>query len=224
MAKALILFVIIPEDSQDKNKLMPFLDFEETVALHGCFAGDVYQKACAAGADVFVFFTPADKRTVFKKLLGDTAILLPQHGQDLGQRMKNAIGAVLRMGYDQVVLMGTDIPHIQTETIQTAFENLESKDIVICPAWDGGYYLIGMKREYESIWNIKRYGTNTVMYDTLRHIKAENLSASVGQMYYDIDSEADLKQLWKDIQKGAVCNCPKTMAYLQTIKKKLEVC
>ena len=93
---------------------------------------------------------------------------------------------------------------------------------MIHPALDGGYYLIGMKREYESIWNISRYGTNTVMYDTLQHMKAENLSISVGQMYYDIDRKEDLRQLWSDIQRGAVCNCPETTAFLESIRHKLE--
>ena len=98
MTNALILFVIIPPKEQARNKLMPFLSYEETVTLHSCFAKDVYQKACMSGADVYVFFTPRDKQAEFKKLLGEDAILLPQHGSDLGQKMKNAIGAVLRMG------------------------------------------------------------------------------------------------------------------------------
>ena len=222
MENALILFAIIPAAGKTKNKLLPFLDFEESLALSGCFIRDVYQKARESGADVYVFFTPREKRDAFKKLLGEDAVLLPQYGEDLGQKMKNAIGAVLRMGYQKVVLMGTDIPHIHTETIHNAFDNLENKDIVIHPALDGGYYLIGMKREYESIWNIRRYGTNTVMYDTLQHMKEENLSIAVGQMYYDIDGKEDLKQLWNDIRRGAVCNCPQTMAYLETIRQKLE--
>ena len=223
MADALILFAIIPSVGKTKNKLMPFLSFEETVSLYECFVKDVYEKAKSSGADVYVFFTPRNKGDVFKKLLGEDVILLPQHGEDLGQKMKNAIGAILRLGYDKVVLMGTDIPHIHTETIKNAFDNLEHKDIVIHPALDGGYYLIGMKQEHESVWNIKRYGTNTVIYDTLQHMKAENLSISVGQMYYDIDCKDDLKQLWNDIRRGAVCNCPKTMVFLETIRQKLEV-
>ena len=136
--------------------------------------------------------------------------------------MKNAIGAVLRMGYEKVVLMGTDIPHIHEETIRNAFQNLDKKDIVIHPAMDGGYYLIGMKREYDSIWNLKRYGTNTVMYDTLQHMKAENLTTVIGMMYYDIDSAEDLKRLWQDIKRGAVCNCPETMTWMEKIRNKLE--
>ncbi len=222
MANALILFAIIPATGKTKNRMMPFLSAEECMSLCNCFLRDVYEKARASGADVYVFFTPRDRREEFRMILGSDVVLLPQHGEDLGQKMKNAIGSVLRMGYSKVVLMGTDIPHIHTETIKNAFENLNYKDIVIHPALDGGYYLIGMKRECESIWNIRRYGTNTVMYDTLQHMKAENLSTAVGQMYYDIDDKDDLKQLWNDIKRGAVCNCPETMAFLQTIRHKLE--
>jgi len=222
MADALILFAIIPAAGKTKSKLMPFLTAEECTSLYSCFLKDIYRKAKATGADVYVFFTPRDRKGAFQAVLGEDVVFLPQHGEDLGQKMKNAVGAVLRMGYEKVVLMGTDIPHIHTETIRNAFDNLEQKDIVIHPALDGGYYLIGMKQEYESIWNIRRYGTNTVMYDTLQHMKAENLTTSVGQMYYDIDDRDDLKQLWNDIKRGAVCNCPETIAYMETIKHKLE--
>ena len=222
MANALILFAMIPVAGKIKTRLMPFLSAEECVSLYSCFAKDIYQKSKELDADIYVFFTPRDNGGILKDLLGEDAVLLPQHGDDLGQKMKNAIGAVLRLGYGKVVLMGMDIPHIHTETVQNAFDNLEHKDIVIHPALDGGYYLIGMKQEYEPIWNIRRYGTNTVMYDTLQHMKEENLSISVGQMYYDIDRKEDLKQLWSDIKRGAVCNCPETIAFLESIRNKLE--
>lgn len=222
MANALILFASIPAAEEIQTRLMPFLSAEECACLYRCFARDVFQKAKAVDADLYVFYTPRDKGGALRMFLDDEVVLLPQHGADLGGKMKNAIGAVLRLGYSKVVLMGTDIPHIHTETIQNAFDNLENKDIVIHPALDGGYYLIGMKQEYDSIWNLKRYGTNTVMYDTLQHMKAENLSLSVGQMYYDIDREEDLRQIWKDIQRGAVCNCPETIAFLESIRHKLE--
>ena len=222
MNNALILFAIMPVSGKIRSRLMPFLSLEECTSLYDCYVKDVYEKARETGADVYVFFAPRDAKEAFKTLLGEDTVLLPQHGDNLGQKMKNAIGAVLRMGYSKVVLMGTDIPHIHTETIQNAFDNLDHKDVVIHPALDGGYYLIGMKQEYESIWNIRRYGTNTVMYDTLQHMKEENLTTSVGQMYYDIDSKEDLKQLWNDVRRGAVCNCPRTIAFLETIKQKLE--
>ena len=137
--------------------------------------------------------------------------------------MKNAIGITLRMGYEKVVLIGTDIPQIHPETLRNAFDNLEDKEIVIHPTFDGGYYLIGMKKEYESIWQIERYGTNTVIYDTLQHMRNERLSTAVGQMYYDVDDKDDLLHLYDDIKKGAICNCPLTIDYLELgLKNKLE--
>lgn len=76
---------------------------------------------------------------------------------------------------------------------------------MIHPTFDGGYYLIGMKKEYDSIWKIERYGTNTVIYDTLQHMRNEKLSTAVGQMYYDVDDKGDLYHLYEDIEKGAIC-------------------
>lgn len=215
MKNALILFTRVPVPGETKTRLMPFLTGEECAGLHAAFLKDTYEKASAVGADVLVFYTPEDREESLKGLLGDSARYLPQYGEDLGVRMKYAIGIALRLGYGKCVLIGSDCPQIHTETLTAAFENLDEKDIVIHPTVDGGYYLIGMKKEYESIWNIERYGTNTVIYDTLEHMKNEHLKTAVGQMYYDIDEEADLRKLYMDIRSGIVTNCPYTAQYLR---------
>ncbi len=223
MNKALILFTRVPIPGQTKTRLMPFLDGEECAKIHTCFVQDIYKKAKEVDADIFVFYTPRDEKKQLEQLLDSEAVFLPQHGDDLGERMKNAIGIALRMGYEKVVLIGTDIPQIHPETLRNAFDSLEEKDIVIHPTFDGGYYLIGMKKEYHSIWKIERYGTNTVIYDTLQHMKNEKLSTAVGQMYYDVDDKDDLLHLYDDIKKGSVCNCPNTIAYLEAeLKNRLE--
>ncbi len=223
MNKALILFTRVPIPGQTKTRLMPFLSGEECAKVHTCFVKDIYEKAKQVGADVFVFYTPKDEKKLLNQFLDSEAIYLPQHGADLGERMKNAIGIALRMGYEKAVLIGTDIPQIHPETLKNAFDSLDEKDIVIHPTFDGGYYLIGMKKEYDSIWKIERYGTNTVIYDTLQHMKNEKLSTAVGQMYYDVDDKDDLMHLYNDIKNGSVCNCPETIAYLeQELKDRLE--
>ena len=223
MNNALILFTRVPIPGATKTRLMPFLNGKECAEIHTCFLQDIYEKAKSVQADLFVFYTPRDEKELLKQVLDEKAMCFPQHGADLGERMKNAIGIALRMGYEKVVLIGTDIPQIHPETLKNAFDNLKDKDIVIHPTFDGGYYLIGMKREYDSIWKIERYGTNTVIYDTLQHMKNEKLLTSVGQMYYDVDDKDDLLHLYSDIQKGAVCNCPITMQYLEeNLKDRLE--
>jgi hypothetical protein len=223
MKNALILFTRVPVPGMTKTRLMPFLTEDECAELHACFVKDIYEKARRVDADVLVFYTPEDREQTLRGLLGDEPLYLPQYGGDLGVRMKYAIGIALRLGYGKCVLIGSDCPQIHRETLSAAFVSLEEKDIVIHPTVDGGYYLIGMKEEYDSIWRIERYGTNTVIYDTLQHMKNEHLSTAVGQMYYDIDEEADLRRLYMDIQSGIVTNCPHTEEYLATsLKDKLQ--
>ena len=223
MNKALILFTRVPIPGMTKTRLMPFLTGEECAMLHSCFVKDIYEKAKQVDADIYVFFTPKERKELLTSLFDSEVVCLPQYGNDLGERMKNAIGITLRMGYEKVVLIGTDIPQIHPETLKNAFDNLEDKEIVIHPTFDGGYYLIGMKKEYDSIWQIERYGTNTVIYDTLQHMRNERLSTAVGQMYYDVDDKDDLLHLYDDIKKGAICNCPLTIDYLELgLKNKLE--
>ena len=223
MNRALILFTRVPIPGQTKTRLMPFLDGEECAKVHTCFLQDIYEKAKQVDADLFVFYTPNDEKKLLQTVLDSGATFLPQYGNDLGERMENAIGITLRLGYEKCVLIGTDIPQIHPETLRNAFDSLNEKDIVIHPTFDGGYYLIGMKKEYDSIWKIERYGTNTVIYDTLQHMKNEKLATAVGQMYYDVDDKDDLSRLYSDIKKGAVCNCPITMEYLGTeLKDRLE--
>lgn len=223
MNNALIIFTRVPIPGQTKTRLMPFLSEKECAQLHTCFIRDAYVKAKQAGADIFVYYTPEEEKELLLQVLEEELICFPQSGEDLGERMKNAISDVLRLGYEKVLLIGTDIPQIRVETFENAFDDLEENEIVIHPTFDGGYYLIGMKKEYDSIWRVKRYGTNTVIHDTLQHMEEEGLNVAVGQKYYDIDDRYDLKQLYRDMQDGVVNNCPNTKRYLEEVlREKME--
>ncbi len=191
--------------------------------LHTCFVTDIYEKARQVGADVYVFFTPKEEKDLVREILGKDMFLFSQEGFDLGERMKNAIGSILRKGYEKVILIGTDIPQIKLETFENAFAALDDSDIVINPTFDGGYYLIGMKREHDAIWRIEHYGTNTVVEDTLQRIKDEKLSVAMGETYYDIDDREDLVRLYREIMDGTVFNCSFTERYMKkTLREKLE--
>lgn len=223
MKNALIIFTRVPVAGQTKTRLMPYLTGEECKRLHECFLKDLFWKVKELYVDIFVFFTPEDKEGMLRSIIGEEIIIFPQYGENLGERMKNAIATVLRKGYEKAVLIGTDIPQIEVEIFAQAFDSLNDSDIVIHPTFDGGYYLIGMKKNYDSIWKIERYGTNTVIQDTLSHMQREHLKVAVGKRYYDIDDRVDLKNLYEDIRKGTIVNCPVTSEYLKVhLKDKLE--
>lgn len=94
-----------------------------------------------------------------------------QLGEDLGFRMLNAFKNSFDAGYKKVLIIGSDLYDLSTERIDIAFNELDTNDVVIGPAEDGGYYLLGMNTLQENIFKNKEWGTDTVRKDTLVDLK-----------------------------------------------------
>ncbi|MGB5378887.1 TIGR04282 family arsenosugar biosynthesis glycosyltransferase [Muriicola sp.] len=98
-----------------------------------------------------------------------------QLGSDLGERMANAFTAGFKAGYKRIVIIGSDLYDLSTEDLKNAFSKLESNEIVIGPAKDGGYYLLGMTQNEPAIFKNKIWGTSTVLKDTLAQLNNKNM-------------------------------------------------
>jgi rSAM/selenodomain-associated transferase 1 len=94
-----------------------------------------------------------------------------QIGEDLGIRMLHAFKNGFKAGYEKVMIIGSDLYDLTAETIENAFTALEKNEVVIGPAEDGGYYLLGMNSLEEKIFKNKDWGTETVRKDTLEDLK-----------------------------------------------------
>ena len=94
-----------------------------------------------------------------------------QVGEDLGIRMLHAFKNGFKAGYEKVIIIGSDLYDLTSETIENAFTALEKNEVVIGPAEDGGYYLLGMNSLEEKIFKNKDWGTETVRKDTLKDLK-----------------------------------------------------
>lgn len=116
-----------------------------------------------------------------------------QKGNDLGERMYNAFKAGFEKGYKKIVIIGSDIYDLKSETIEEAFTKLENSDYVIGPAEDGGYYLLGMKSMSKEVFFNKNWGTNDVLEDTLNNLSHKNVELL--QTKNDIDVYEDLKDI-----------------------------
>lgn len=116
-----------------------------------------------------------------------------QSGADLGVRMKNAFKEGFVAGFKKAVIIGTDLHDLEVTDLEKAFEALEKNDIVIGPALDGGYYLLGLKFIPDGIFDNKNWGTNTVLSDTLMDIKA--LKHTLLEVKNDIDTVNDIKEI-----------------------------
>jgi len=124
-----------------------------------------------------------------------------QNGKDLGDRMCNAFKNAFNKDYEKVVVVGSDIFELQSIQILEAFKALDKHEVVIGPAKDGGYYLLGLKKMYPEIFNNKNWGTETIFQETMQDLN--NVDVHLLVELNDIDTYDDLKQhqeLLKHIQ------------------------
>jgi len=114
-----------------------------------------------------------------------------QQGDDLGERMKNAFKEVFSEGFNKIAIIGTDCPDISTSIIREAFAKLASFPIVFGPAKDGGYYLLGMNRIENSLFEEIPWSTSAVLKISAERLKEKNIPYQLLPMLSDIDNEED---------------------------------
>jgi len=114
-----------------------------------------------------------------------------QFGEDLGAKMKNSFYDAFENNYRKVVLIGSDIYDLESYHINEAFKKLETNDVVMGPALDGGYYLIGLKKMHPKIFDNKKWGSSTVRKDTLKNL--EKVDVHLLPILNDVDVIEDIE-------------------------------
>lgn len=125
-----------------------------------------------------------------------------QQGEGLGERMKNAFQEGFKNGYQNIIIIGSDLYDLQQEDLEKAFQLLQEKDAVIGPATDGGYYLMGMNQLFPEVFEDKEWGTSSVLEDTLKDLKRKNIGLLEARndidYYSDIKDHKDFQQFFKN--------------------------
>jgi rSAM/selenodomain-associated transferase 1 len=125
---------------------------------------------------------------------------MPQPAGDLGQRMQSAFKHAFAEGGTAVVIIGTDCPGLATHHLQEAYSALRTHDIVLGPATDGGYYLLGMKQIWTALFENKQWSTDSVRADTLADAERLGLQVHLLQELRDVDTAEDLAA-WRAVEK-----------------------
>lgn len=115
-----------------------------------------------------------------------------QKGADLGERMQHAFETAFDQGYEKVIIIGSDLFELKPTHITTAFEALESNEVAIGPSLDGGYYLLGMKQLEPALFKNKKWGTDSVLKNTLKDLQQQKVKLL--EALNDIDTFEDLLQ------------------------------
>jgi len=116
-----------------------------------------------------------------------------QQGSDLGERMSNAFRKGFEDGFENIIIIGSDMYDLDMTDLEVAFDTLKQNDFVIGPAEDGGYYLLGMKVYNESVFKNKNWGKEKVFQSTMDDLKNEKVSLLKSKN--DIDLYDDVKHI-----------------------------
>ncbi len=193
-----LLFVRAPQRGHVKTRLATRLGADKTLALYRCFVEDIIATVKAGLYHTSVFYTPADQGAGVQAWLGQYASYQPQIGSDLGQRMQAAFMNAFCEPVKRAVLIGSDFPDLNIRIIHEAFGALHQNDVVIGPATDGGYYLIGFRKDAlrEDIFKDIAWGTDRVFQQTLVQIKRAHLTYHTLPIWPDIDTYEDLEAFY----------------------------
>ena len=187
--RALIIFTRNPELGKCKTRLAKTIGDKAALDVYNFLLNYTSQIAKHVDADRFVFYSESiDPDDLWKPENFNKCI---QKGIDLGERMLNAFQDIFDMNYKQVVIIGSDLLDLSSEIIEDAFHKLDSNDIVIGPAFDGGYYLLGMNELISEIFSNKEWGTSSVFEHTINNLQKHKVS--VLKELNDIDTFEDLK-------------------------------
>lgn len=184
--KSLLLFVKNPIAGQTKTRLAQSVGHEKALKMYQQLMDHTRAQASALKDTQRLLFYSSFIPTAdsWPSPLFDKRL---QAGNDLGQRMKNAFLQAFEGGSEQAIIIGSDCPGITTPLLEAAFTALDTKELVLGPALDGGYYLLGMKQLHPSLFDAIAWSTAAVADQTLAAAEALHLSTALLPALSDVD-------------------------------------
>jgi rSAM/selenodomain-associated transferase 1 len=205
MPAALVIFAKAPIPGQVKTRLCPPLTPDEAASLHGSFVLDMLERSGRAAKahadhatrsrlDRFFACAPSSDHVFFKVVEERHGVrLIDQVGDDLGARMDHAFATIFAMGYAPALLVGTDLPTLPESSFSNALDLLTIHDLVLGPALDGGYFLIGLNRPTPALFTDVAWSTDQVFAQTRHKADALGLKTALLPAERDVDTVDDLR-------------------------------
>lgn len=197
--RAVIIFTRFPIPGQAKTRLIPHLGAEKAAQLQRLMTeftvGQAHRLVEIHGGTIEIHHEGGTKKLLENWIQIDGLAFYEQQGGDLGAKLRHAVSTGFKTGYQKIIITGTDCPSLTCSIFEKAFQVLENHDLVLGPAKDGGFYLIGLKEEKNNLFNNVVWGTEDVLKTVLANAEKENLSVFLLSILSDIDRPEDLISL-----------------------------
>jgi rSAM/selenodomain-associated transferase 1 len=213
--KKLGIFINVPEEGAVKTRLIPPLSGSEACDLYRAFLEDLFQRIQKLKKlAITAFYSGADPSPL-EEILPEGWTLTAQKGDTLGERLQHAFVDLLEEEGSYAVIIGSDSPDIPLLAIKRAYTKLKHKDVVLGPSADGGYYLVGLKKQIPQLFGSIPWSEDAVLRRTLEIVASLNMSLSLLPLWYDADTPKSLEllktmMLAKRIERSGILHSTET--------------
>lgn len=203
MTTQLGIFAKYWEPGRVKTRLAAVIGDQPAAELAHAFLRTLLRRFQGAADRCVIGYTPDDRRDEFQRAGGDAWRLVPQAAGDLGQRMRGYFADAFAAGADRVVLIGMDAPSLPADLVDRAFATLKTADLVLVPAEDGGYCLVGARGAVPPIFDAMPWSEPSLWHATAERL--DQLGWREGERWqrlagwYDVDTVEELRRLRSEL-------------------------
>jgi rSAM/selenodomain-associated transferase 1 len=197
----LIVFVKAPRPRAVKTRLAQAVGSDAACAAYRLLAETLFTRLSSL-RNVQLRFTPDDAGDQINLWLRNGWKKKPQGEGDLGTRLVNAFEDAFRCGFKRVVIIGSDCPEVQAGDAEAAWAALQDHDVVLGPAIDGGYWLIGLRREQPVLFEKVSWSSKDVFSQTLTRAESAGLRTKLLRELSDVDTEEDWRAFLLKTEKS----------------------
>jgi len=228
IGSCLLFYVKWPEPGKVKTRLSKHLGGDVAVELYRCFVRDMLNAIRKTELQLIICYSPSESETQFRDWLGEDYTYVPQRNGDLGDRLHHSFLEAFSSGFEEVCVVGSDVPTLPSRILHEAFQSLRESDSVLGPSGDGGYYLIGFRAKsyIPEVFQSIPWSTSLVFAATHKILIQRGNSVAILEEVSDIDTSDDLLSWFRRTQEqpevgGITWQCCKAMARSQKLFKGL---
>ena len=211
-SRTLVIMAKAPKPGMVKTRLMESLPSAAVTALYRCLLEDTLALATSLTSVKVAVVCPEPDQAELAELLGNRVQVVAQKGEGLAAGLTSVFRHFTAAGRQHVIAFNSDSPHLAPSVLDSAFEILATHDVVVGPTHDGGYYLVGAKVAYPSLFESDRMGTGSALARLLTRTKVLELSTGFTEPFYDIDVANDLILLARELRL-APAKAPRTAVW-----------
>ena len=212
--RVLVIMAKAPRPGEVKTRLFPRLLPEAVTALYCCLLEDTLDLARSVRDVEVAIMCPESDVSELAHLVGHETSVVAQKGEGLAAGLTSVFAHFAGDHPRLTIAFNSDSPHLPPSVIENAFETLAVHDVVVGPTHDGGYYLVGAKGSYPTLFASGGMGTSSALETLLSRTRQLGLSVGFADPFYDVDVFDDLTRLAQELRL-APARAPRTARWLK---------